>query len=267
MTSEAPSAARPTALITGASSGIGAAFAEVFAKHGHDLVIVARDEGRLADLAAKLRTEYHTTAHIIPKDLALEVAATQVHREVLSRSIEIDVLVNNAGMIVYGMFSETDLAKELHMIRVNLTALTQLTKLFLPDMIRRGGGRILNLGSTGSFAPSPLNAVYSATKAYVLSFSEAIAEELVGTGVTVTVICPGAVRSELQSRAGMEDVRLLERGVMEAEAVAEAGYRALMAGQTVVVPGLYNRFQILLARFLPRSTVVRSAYAMLQRTE
>lgn len=266
MTSREQPTAHPTALITGASSGIGAAMAEVFAQHGYDLVLVARDERRLGDLATKLRAEHQATLHIIAKDLALEAAAAQVHDEILSRSVEIDVLVNNAGMIVYGEFSTTDLAQELQMIRVNLMALTQLTKLFLPHMIRRGKGRILNLGSTGSFAPSPLNAVYSATKAYVLSFSEAIAEELDGTGITVTALCPGPTRSELQRRAGMEDVRLLQRGVMDAMAVAAAGYRAMMAGRRVEVPGMFNRLQTTFARFLPRKAVVRSAHAMLQRT-
>ena len=255
----------PAALITGASSGIGSALAQVFARHGHSLVLVARDEGRLNELGARLRHQYGAEVHVIPKDLALESSSRELLDEVLIRSIEVDTLVNNAGMIVYGEFSETDLTKELHMIRVNLLALTQLTKLFLPAMIRRGKGRILNLGSTGSFAPSPLNAVYSATKAYVLSFSEAIAEELDGTGVTVTALCPGATRSELQKRAGMEDVRLLQRSVMEADAVAEAGYKALTAGRRVVVPGLVNRLQVLVVRFLPRRAVVRSARAMLQR--
>ena len=265
MTRKEQSPAQPSALITGASSGIGAALAEVFARHGYALVLVARDEGRLGDLAARLRAQYRATVTILAKDLSLEGTPAEVYHEVVSHSIEIDALVNNAGMIVYGEFCKTDPALELQMIRVNLMALTQLTRIFLPDMLRRRNGRILNLGSTGSFVPTPLNAVYSATKAYVLSFSEAIAEELAGTGISVTALCPGATRSELQSRAGMEDVRLLQRGVMDAEAVAAAGYRALMAGRRVEVPGLLNRLRITLGRFLPRRAVVRFAYAMLRR--
>jgi short-subunit dehydrogenase len=255
-----------TVLITGASSGIGAALAEEFASHGHDVVLLARSEGRLEQIGGRLRQQYGVEAHIIARDLSLSESAREVLDELRARSIQIDVLVNNAGMIVYGEFSETDLQAELQMIGVNLLATTELTKLFLPVMIQNGYGRILNLGSNGSFAPSPLNAVYSATKAYVLSFSEAIAEELASTGVTVTALCPGATESDLQRRAGMDDVRLLQRGVMSAKAVAEAGYAGLMAGERVVVPGLMNKLQIFLLRFLPRRMVVKLAQAMLQRT-
>jgi short-subunit dehydrogenase len=252
-------------LITGASSGIGAALAEVFARHGHGLVLTARDAGRLEELASRLRGKYGVTADVLPADLALESAPQDLFDGVRMRSIEVGILVNNAGMIVYGEFAQTDPEKELQMIRVNLVALTRLTKLFLPDMIQRGTGRILNVGSNGSFAPSPLNAVYSATKAYVLSFSEAVAEELEGTGVTVTALCPGATRSELQQRAGMEDIRLLRRGAMEAVEVAQAGYDGLMAGRRVVIPGLRTRFEVFLVRILPRRAVVRYAHAMLRR--
>lgn len=254
-----------TALITGASSGIGAALARVFGMHGHDLVLVARNEARLNELGMRLREEYNVSVVIIPKDLARETSPQEILDDVQTREIGIDTLVNNAGMIVYGNFSENDYRDELQMIRVNLLALTELTKLFLPGMIRRGKGSVLNLGSNGSFAPSPLNAVYSATKAYVLSFSEAIAEELAGTGVTVTTLCPGATRSELQARAGMDDVRLIQRGVMEADKVARIGYRGAMAGRRLIVPGWRNKLEVFLIRFLPRRVVVRFAQAMLQR--
>jgi short-subunit dehydrogenase len=243
------SARRPNALITGASSGIGAALADVFAQHGHDLILVARDRRRLDDVASRLRETRQTSVFPILADLSQPGSAHAVYREVQSFHLTIDVLVNNAGMIVYGEFSQTELARELAMIGVNLIALTELTKLCLPDMLARGHGAILNLGSTGSFAPSPLNAVYSATKAYVLSFSEAIAEELDGTGITVTALCPGATRSDLQRRAGMEDVRLLQRGVMDPAEVAEAGYRALQAGRPRRVPGRSDRLQIAFGSF------------------
>ena len=257
---------RPTALITGASSGLGAAFARVFAQHGYDLILVARDKERLANLAAELQHNFGIQVILMVKDLSLETSPTEIHAELQARGVVLEVLVNNAGLIGYGKFHETDIRRELEMIRVNLLALTLLTKLFLPGMVARGRGRILNLGSTGSFVASPLNAVYSATKAYVLSFSEAIAEELDGTGVTVTALCPGAVRTELQTRGGMQDVRLLQRGVLQAGEVAEQGYRALMAGRRVLVPGLGNQLQIFMARFLPRRLVVKGAEAMLQRT-
>jgi short-subunit dehydrogenase len=200
---------------------------------------------------------------VVPQDLAVEGAAQEILNKVEQKSIVIDILVNNAGFDVYGNFHETDMEKELQMIQVNLVALTELCKLLLGGMRKRGYGRILNLGSTGSFVPTPLNAVYSATKAYVLSFSEALAEELQGSGVTVTVLCPGATRTEFQQRAGITGVRLLRFGVMEAEAVAEIGYWAVMTGKRVVVPGLFNKVQVLCARLLPRSVMTRAAKAML----
>jgi short-subunit dehydrogenase len=255
-----------TALITGASSGIGYEFAKVFARNGHNLVLVARDRQRLDQLAHELRETSGVTVRVIVKDLSIATSAQEIFDELRRESVALDILVNNAGLIVYGNFYETEWAKESHMIQVNLVSLTHLTKLFVRDMVARGYGRILNIGSTGSFVPSPLNGVYSATKAYVLSFSEAIAEELEGTGVTVTALCPGATRTELQKRAHMDDVRLLQRGVMDAETVAQIGYGALMAGRRVAVPGLYNQLRILLTRFLPRTTMAKAAKAMLQRT-
>ncbi len=257
------SQARTTALITGASSGIGYELARVFARNGYDLVLVARNKQRLNQLADELRQQFGTATKVISKDLSDEKSAQEIVDELQQVSIEVDILVNNAGFDVHGNFYETDMGRELQMIQVNLVTLTQLTKLLLGGMRERGYGRILNLGSTGSFIPSPLNAVYSATKAYVLSFSEAIAEELRGSGVTVTVLCPGATRTEFQRRAGMESVRLLRLGVMDAKTVAEIGYRALMTGKRVVVPGLLNRVQILLARLLPTSVIVRMAKIML----
>ncbi len=255
----------PTALITGASSGIGTALAEVFAEHGFDLVLVARDEARLNVLATRLRETHGIAARVISADLSEESSARRIHETVKAMSLDIDVLVNNAGMIVYGEFSGTDFAAELKMIEVNLIALTQLTKLFIPDMLALRKGAILNLGSNGSFVPSPLTAVYSATKAYVLSFSEAIAEELDNTGVTVTALCPGATYSELQLRAGMEDVRLLRRHVLDARFVAEVGYRAVMKGTRIAIPGWRERFEIAAIRVLPRRFVVRQAKRLLKR--
>lgn len=253
-----------SALITGASSGIGRELAKVFARNGHNLVLVARNKQRLDQLANELREGHGVRVEVIPQDLSVEKAAGEILGKLQQKSIRIDILVNNAGFDVYGRFYETEMGKELQMIQVNLVALTQLTKLLLGGMRERGYGRILNLGSTGSFVPSPLNAVYSATKAYVLSFSEAIAEELRGSGVTVTVLCPGATRTEFQQRAAMGDIRLLRFGAMDAEAVAEIGYRALMAGKRVVVPGLFNKLQVLSARLLPTGFVVRAAKAMLE---
>jgi short-subunit dehydrogenase len=182
---------RSTALVTGASSGIGAEFARVLAEHGHNLVLVARRTRELEELARSLEERYRVTATVISADLSAADSPQTVYSEVRKRGIDIDVLVNNAGFNVYGPFIETDRGNEMRMIQVNLVAVVALTKLFARDMVQRGSGRILNLGSTGSFAPAPLDSLYAASKAFVLSFSEAISEELKSTGVTVTVLCPG----------------------------------------------------------------------------
>ncbi len=255
---------KTTALISGASSGIGYELAKVFAQHGHDLVLVARNWDKLSQLAEELRAAYSITVTVLAKDLSLPAAVSEIVAELQQTDIRIDFLVNNAGMDVYGFFYDTDWTQELEMIQLNLVSLTQLTKLLLADMRGQGFGRILNLGSTGSFVPSPLNAVYSATKAYVWSFSAALAEELRGTGITVTVLCPGATRTEFQERAHIENVRLMQFGVMNAATVAEAGYRAMISGRRIEVPGLYSKTQVLLTRLLPTSLMTRMAKAMLQ---
>jgi hypothetical protein len=252
------------ALITGASSGIGYELAKVFAQHGHDLVLVARNRDKLLQLGEELRAAFGITVTVLAKDLSLPAAVPELVAELQQRAVRINFLVNNAGVDVYGYFYDTDWTQELEMIQLNLVSLTHLTKLLLADMRQQGFGRILNLGSTGSFVPSPLNAVYSATKAYVWSFSTALAEELRGTGITVTVLCPGATRTEFQERADIENVRLMRFGVMEAVAVAEAGYRAMISGRRIEVPGLYSKTQVLLTRLLPNSLMVRMAKAMLQ---
>ena len=179
---------KETALITGASSGIGLDLARLFAKDGHDVVLVARSEGKLREIAAELERDFGMTAHVIVADLAKPDAPQTL---VAQLPVDVDVLVNNAGFGVLGPFVETDLAKELEMIQVNVVALTHLTKLLLPPMVARRRGRVLNVASTAAFQPGPLMAVYYATKAYVLSFSEAIADELRDSGVTVTALCPG----------------------------------------------------------------------------
>lgn len=264
MTNSDNTPARATALITGASSGIGYELTKVFARHGHDLALVARSQDRLCQLAEEVRAAFGVTVKVLAKDLSCPTAVPEIVAELQRTATRIDCLVNNAGVDVYGYFYDTDWTQELQMIQLNLVSLTHLTKCLLTEMRQQGSGRILNLGSTGSFVPSPLNSVYSATKAYVWSFSVALAEELRGTGITVTVLCPGATRTEFQERAHIENVRLLRYGVMEAASVAEAGYRAMMAGQQVVVPGRYNQAQVLLARLLPGSLMARMAKAMLQ---
>ena len=235
---------REVALITGASSGIGRELARFFAQESYDLVLVARNRLQLERLAQELHSKHGIQATVMVQDLADPGAAQAIAEGLNRQALEIDVLINNAGTQVYGLFAEASLEQQLAMIQVNATTLVHLTHLLLPGMIARGRGRILNVGSTGSFAPGPLNAVYCATKAFVLSFSAAIGAELAGSGVTVTALCPGATDTAFAARHGMQDVRLFQNA-MSPVAVAQAGYRALERGRPVAVPGIGNRLQVL----------------------
>jgi short-subunit dehydrogenase len=233
-----------TVLITGASSGIGLELAHLFARDGYDLVLVARNRSKLESVAKELGSEHQVQATVLVEDLADPSAPRAIAKELADRSVTIDVLVNNAGSQVYGEFAEADLEEQLALIQVNTVALIALTHLLLPDMIRSGCGHILNVGSTGSFAPGPLNAVYCATKAAVLSFSQAIGAELSETGVTVTALCPGATNTTFITRHGMQGVRIF-RNAMSPARVAQTGYRAMQRGRSVVVAGFSNQLQVL----------------------
>lgn len=251
-----------TALITGASGGIGLELATLFAADGYDLVLVARTQEALQKLAEELSGKYGVRASVLPKDLAMPGAPEEIHRELSRSGVVIDFLVNNAGFGTFGFFIETPLPSTMEMLQVNMTALTHLTRLFVEDMRVRKFGRILNVASTAAFQPGPLMAVYYATKSYVLSFSEALANELRGTGVSVTVLCPGPTRTGFQKRAHMESSPLVSGGnlpVMDAAAVARIGYRGMMKGKTIVIPGLVNRILVFSVRFGPRSLVTSIA--------
>jgi short-subunit dehydrogenase len=242
----------PKALITGASGGIGLELARVFAREGYGLVLVARNEKLLRDLAGELKTE----TLVIAKDLTKAGAAQEVFDQVR----QVDVLVNNAGFGSSGKFVEEPLDEQLGMMQLNMTALVALTGLFLPGMLKAKSGRILNVASTAAFQPGPLMAVYYATKAFVLSFSEAIHEELSGSGVTVTALCPGATETGFGDRANMHDARLFKgKKLMDACTVAEAGYRGMLAGKAIVIPGLMNRVMAQSVRVSPRSAVRKIA--------
>jgi short-subunit dehydrogenase len=258
---------RKTALITGASGGIGYELSKLFAADGYGLVLVARSQEKLEQTATELSQGYGVNLMSLAMDLSDPAAPPEIYAALQAQSIRIDVLVNNAGFGVHGPFSQTDWAEELAMLHVNVVALTRLTKLLLPGMLERGWGRILNVGSTGSFAPAPLMAVYGASKAYVLSFSEALGEELRGTGVSVTALCPGVTRTGFQARAGVGGTRYVQSGAMSARQVAQIGYGALMRGRPVVVPGVSNSALIFLARFMPRGLATRIAYCMMERVE
>ncbi|NEO63990.1 MAG: SDR family oxidoreductase [Moorea sp. SIO4G2] len=256
-----------TALITGASSGIGYEFTKLFARDGYKLVLVARNESKLSQLAEDFREKFGTFVRVIPKDLSVPGAAQEIFDQLQAEGIKVDALVNNAGFATYGAFAETDLATELDMMQLNIVTLTHLTKLFLPAMVQQQYGKILNIASTAAFQPGPLMAVYYATKAYVLSFSEAIANELKGSGVTVTTLCPGPTESGFQARANMEDSKLVSgQKIMNAETVARIGYLGLMKNRTVVVPGLKNQLLALSIRFMPRNLVTQVVRSMQERS-
>jgi short-subunit dehydrogenase len=237
-----------TALITGASVGIGRDLAELFARDGHHLVLTARNESQLQELAAKLRDRYHINVDVIVQDLSVAGASQRIFEQ----SKSIDYLVNNAGFGTHGPFAEADVASQLAMLQVNVVALTHLTRLFLPGMLKRRSGRIMNVASVAAFLPGPLMAVYYATKAYVLSFSEALASEVAGGGVTVTALCPGPTKTEFQIRAGIANSRLFERGAMSSEKAARLGYEAMMKGKRTIVTGFSNKLSAFGTRFVPR---------------
>lgn len=239
------------ALITGASSGIGLEFAKLLAADGHDLVLVARREDRLEALKQELEEHHQVTIHVLAQDLADPAAPEWIQREIQRRKLDIDILINNAGFGVVGPFAATDWAKEAGMLQVNIVALTHLTKLLLPGMIKRRSGKILNVSSIAAFVPGPGMALYYATKAYVQSFSEALAEELAGTGVTVTALCPGPTESEFADAAGVGNASLFRRSLPTSAAVAAYGYIALLQGKRVAIPGLRNQMMRILIRFLP----------------
>ena len=243
-----------TALITGASSGIGLELARLFAADKWDVALVARSEGKLRELAAELQSAHGITAHVVTADLAKPNAANEVMERL--QGVEIEALVNNAGFGLSGEFAKTDLGAELEMIQVNVAALTHLTKLVLPAMVARRRGAILNVASTASFQPGPLMAVYYATKAYVLSFSEAIADELRNSGVTVTALCPGPTETGFASAAKMESATLFTMmRPAESKDVARAGFEGMKSGKRIVIPGLKNKLLAQSVRISPRRLV------------
>lgn len=240
------------ALVTGASSGIGLELARLLAQDGKNVVVVARRRDRLEALKKEIEGKYATTVKVLAKDLSEPKAPAEVFSELGRDRIRVDVLVNNAGFGVYGKFSETDLQRELEMVQVNAVSLLHLTKLFLKGMGENRPGYILNVGSLCSLLPGPMESVYCGTKALVLHFSEALANELKGTGVTVTCLCPGLATTEFHKVANMEDTRAARRKMMTAAATAEAGLKALKKGKTICVPGLEYKLGLLLFKVVPR---------------
>jgi uncharacterized protein len=258
--------ARPVVLITGASSGIGAALAQVFAQNGHEVVLAARRAPQLAEIASRIRTAGHRTPHIVPVDLGRADAAEFLAQELSARNLEPAYLVNNAGYGLLGPAAKLDRQDQLAMIDLNCRTLTDLSLRWINSLARHRGG-ILNVASISGFIPGPGMSVYNASKAYVISFSVGLRRELKPKGIRVTALCPGPVPTEFQARAGIHDVHYPRGFDRSAEDVARQGYRGLMRGKSVVVPGMHNKLIPWLPRFLPRSFIASQVYGRLRRWE
>jgi uncharacterized protein len=256
-----------TALITGASSGIGRAFAHLFARDGSTLVLVARRESVLQELATELSRAHGVSVRVIAADLTEAGAAQRLHDELQRNHIRIDVLVNNAGFGMQGAFAALPLDRQLQMIHLNVTALTALTGLLLPSMLEHGGGGVLNVGSIAAFQPGPFMAVYYATKAYVVSFSEALADELSGSGLRVSCLAPGATATAFAAEAGATESRLFQGDTMTVDEVARIGYDGWKKGKPLVIAGGRNRVRAFMVRLVPRAIVRRTVRGLNTRAD
>ena len=255
------------ALITGASTGIGKELAHIHAEKGGDLVIVARNKNKLDELKADLEKKHGIKALVIAKDLGISEVPKEIYEEVKSAGIAIDILINNAGFGALGKFHELDYDRQISMINLNITSLTALTRLFLPDFVKQNSGKILNTSSTASFMPGPLQAVYFATKAYVTFFSNALSEELSDTNITVTNLMPGATETEFGATSGMDKTEIFKNTV-SARSVAQDGYKAMEVGKIDVVSGLTGAQKIMMKMipFMPKKVLLKQVRKM-QETE
>lgn len=243
-----------SALITGASTGIGYEFAHILAAEGFNVALVARDLERLKNVATELKQKYGREAKVIAADLSRPEAPQLIFEQLQRENFLVSVLINNAGAGVYGPMAESDLDKDLAILRLNMESLVALTKLFLKPMLARREGKILNVASVAAYQPTPLLGLYGATKAFVHSFSASLSIELQHTGVTVTALCPGTTETEFHKRAGLDRGKIMRHGMMKAmsaRTVAEIGYRAMMRGKPIVIPGLMNRVLAGLAKCSP----------------
>jgi short-subunit dehydrogenase len=251
-----------TVLITGASSGLGGEFARLFAAEGASLILVARRADKLEALAAELRAQHLVNVRVVTKDLATATAARELFEEL--QEVAVDVLVNNAGFGERGSFVDLPLERQIEMVQLNTLSLMVLARLYLPTMVARGRGGVLNIGSSAAFQPDPYMAVYGATKAFVLSMSEAIAEELRNSPVTVTCLCPGPTKTEFGEKSTADRALAFRLGTMPAAEVARAGLRAFRKGRVYVEPGLWNQVLTFSGRFAARPIVRRITRRLLQ---
>lgn len=240
-----------TALITGASFGLGFEFADIFAKEKYNLVIVARNKKKLEDVALELRKKYGIEVTIIVADLSNVNSPKRLYDEISEKGIKIDVLVNNAGSGKYGFFADSQDASSTDMINLNITSVTLLTKYFLTDMVKRHSGKILIVSSIGAFQPNPFGSVYGATKAYELLLAESLSGELINSGVTISALCPGPTKTEFATRAGKKDAKF----AMDARTVALEGYKGMMQGKLIIIPSIKYKIEVFLAKLLPAKII------------
>jgi short-subunit dehydrogenase len=247
-----------TALITGASGGLGYDLASIFAENGFNIVLVARNNGRLLDLANQARQMFGVSAHVISKDLSRSEAPLEIFKELQSIDVKVDVLVNNAGYGILGAFGYSDPAQQINMLDVNIMAPVRLTALFLPAMLKKGEGRILNIASTAAFQPGPFMSGYYASKAFLVSFSAGLAEEIRDRGVTVSVLCPGPMATGFRARAGIKQPTLFATlADVDSRVAARSGFEGLMAGKSIMIPGFLNKLGMLAGRIMPITLMAR----------
>jgi short-subunit dehydrogenase len=256
---------RPLAVVTGASGGLGLDMARILARRGYDVVLAARSVDRLESIRDQIESQARTRAFVAAHDLSTRPGVDRLLHDIALLDRPVDLLVNNAGFGLHGPYLETEPASEVAMIQVNVLSLVRLTRALLPDMVARGSGRVLQVASTAGFMPGPLMSTYYATKAFVLSYSDALAEELRGTGVSMTCLCPGPTRTGFQARAGARRAGAGELGAMESEAVARAGLDGALSGRRRVVPGLINKLSTWVPRVLPRN-VLTALVGRIQRS-
>lgn len=254
---------KKTALITGASGGLGLSFVNIFAKDGYDLVLVARNGERLTEIKGDIESKYGVNVLTVAKDLCSETGAAEVFEATKGADIHVDVLVNNAGFGDFGEFHRSDLSKQVRMVDLNCIALMELCHLYLPDMVASGSGKILNVDSIAAFQPGPLMSVYYATKAFVLSFSQALTRELKGTGVSVTALCPGPIRTNFDTAAELGESGLFKNlKVWDPDTVAQFGYEKMKRGKAVCVCGFVNKLIVFSTRLAPRAMVRDTVYSI-----
>jgi short-subunit dehydrogenase len=253
---------KQTACVTGASSGIGLQLAKVFAEHGHPVVLLARSTEKLEQLAQELRSRSNVRADVIATDLRQPSAPAHIAEELRRRNLTVDILVNNAGFGLRGPYAELDLQQQLDMIQVNITAMAHLTRLLLPGMIQRNAGGVMNVASTAAFQAGPHMAIYYATKAFVLSFTEALHEEVAGTNLRVTCLCPGPTHTGFAATARMEGVKLFKSGAQSAELVARVGYAAIQRNRAIAISGFKNQIGAFATRLTSRAVARKFAMTL-----